>query len=85
MNSIPHADVFFLVATIGFIIIFALLVVVLIYIISLFKSVNRITKKIENNIDTIGDTAKDFVVSLWDSSVFSWIFGKKRKSKNAKD
>jgi energy-converting hydrogenase Eha subunit H len=81
MNSIPHADIFFLVSTIGFIIIFILVIIGLIYIISLLKSVTRISRKIEKDIDNIGDTAKDFVMQLWDSAIFSWIFGKKKKRK----
>lgn len=85
MNSLPHADVFFLVSTIGFIIIFILLAIGLIYVISLLKSINRISKKIEKDIDNIGDTAKDFIMQLWDSAIFSWIFGKKKKKQKISD
>ncbi len=85
MNSIPHADIFFFVATIGFSVTFLLVVILLIYIISLFRRINRIAKKIESDIEHIGDTAKSFVMQLWDSSIFSWIFGKKRKSKSSKE
>ena len=82
MSSIPHADIFFFVSTIGFIIIFALFAIGLIYLISLFKSILRISKIIERDIDTIGDTAKDFINQLWQSTLFSWIFGKKKSRKN---
>lgn len=82
MNTLAHADTFFFVATIGFIIIFAFLAVALIYLIMLFKSIHRISIKVEKDIDNIGDTAKEFIMQLWDSTVFSWIFGKKRKRKN---
>jgi len=81
MNSIPHADAFFIVSTIGFIIIFILLAIGLIYLICLLKSIMRISLKIEKDIDGIGDTAKEFVMKLWDSAIFSWIFGKKKKRK----
>jgi uncharacterized protein YoxC len=81
MNEIAHANVFFLVSTIGFIIIFILVIIALIYVIKLLASVGRISTKIEKDIDNIGDTAKDFVMQLWDSTIFSWIFGKKRKSR----
>jgi uncharacterized protein YoxC len=82
MNAIPHADIFFLVSTIGFIIIFILLAAVLIYLIRLLNSVARISKKIEKDIDNIGDTAKNFIMQLSDSTIFSWIFGTKKKRKN---
>lgn len=79
MNSIAHANTFFLVATIGFIIIFALIAIGLIYLICLFKSILRISKIIEKDIETIGDTTKDFIMQLWDNRLFSWLFGKKRR------
>jgi hypothetical protein len=81
MYTLTHADMFFIISSIGFIIIFILLTVALVYLISLLKSIARISAKIEKDIDNIGDTAKDFVMQLWDSTVFSWIFGKKRKRK----
>lgn len=85
MNSIAHADTFFFIASIGFIVTFLLIVIALLYVISLFKSINRISKKIEKDIDNIGDTAKEFVMQLWDSTIFSWIFGKKKKAKTIKE
>ncbi len=85
MNSIAHADTFFFIASIGFTIIFLLAVIALIYIISIFKKINRISAKIEKDIENIGDTAKDFVMQLWDSTIFSWLFGKKKKAKTVKE
>jgi hypothetical protein len=85
MNSIPHADMFFFIASIGFIVTFLLIVILLAYLISIFRKINRISAKIEKDIENIGDTAKDFVMQLWDSTVFSWIFGKKRKPKTIKE
>lgn len=81
MNTLAHADTFFLIASIGFIVIFILFAIGLIYLIKLLKSVARISAKIERDIENIGDTAKDFVMQLWDSTVFSWIFGKRKKRK----
>lgn len=83
MNTLAHADTFFFVATIGFIVIFALLAICLIYLIRLFKSVHRISTKIEKDIDNIGDTTKELIMQLWDSAVFSWLFGKRRKKRNS--
>ncbi len=77
-----HADTFFFIASIGFIITFLLVIICLIYLIKLLKSVARISVKVEKDIENIGDTAKEFVMQLWDSTVFSWIFGKKKKRKN---
>jgi hypothetical protein len=83
MNSIPHADIFFFVATIGFIVIFALFAVALMYLISLFKSILKITKIIEKDIETIGDTTKEFIMQLWDNPIFSWLFASKKKKRKS--
>jgi MFS superfamily sulfate permease-like transporter len=83
MNSIPHADLFFFVATIGFVIIFVLFAIALGYLISLFKSILKITKIIEKDIETIGDTTKEFIMQLWDNQIFSWLFGAKKKKKKS--
>ncbi|GEM_PF-2246720 len=81
MNAISNANMFFAISSIGFILIFILIIVALLYLISLLKSIARISAKIEKDMDNISDTAKDFVMRLWDSRIFSWIFGKKKKRK----
>ncbi len=81
MNSLAHANAFFLISTIGFVIIFILIVIGLVYVIMLFKSILRITKKIEKDIDNITDTAKSFIAQLWSSRLFSMIFGRRKKRK----
>ncbi len=62
-------------------VVFILLVIALLYLIKLLKSVARISAKIEKDIENIGDTAKDFIIQLWDSRVFAWIFGKRKRKK----
>jgi hypothetical protein len=81
MNTLPHANLFFLVSTIGFALIVILIAIGLIYLIILFKTVVRISKKIEKDVDTIGDTAKDLVSQLLGSRIFSWIFGLRKSKK----
>jgi hypothetical protein len=83
MNSIPHADIFFLVATIGFIVIFGLFAIALLYLISLFKSILNISKIVEKDIETIGDTTKEFIMELRDNQIFSWLFGAKKKKRKS--
>jgi uncharacterized membrane protein len=85
MNTLLHADIFFFIATIGFVVIFILVMIALIYLILLFKTIHRISLKIEKDIDTIGDTAKNFIMQLWESTIFSWLFGKKRKKSIIKE
>ena len=79
MQTLEHANTFFLISSIGFVALFLVLLVLGIYLIGIFKSVSRITKKVERDIDTIGDTAKEFVVDLQNSSLFSLLFRKRKK------
>jgi uncharacterized membrane protein len=82
MNAISNANTFFEISTIGFIIIFILIIIGLLYLISLLKSIARIVARIEKDMDNIGDTAKELVMRLWDSRIFSWLFGAKKRRKN---
>ena len=79
MESIQNANIFFLISSIGFVALFVILAAVGIYLIRIFKTVARITEKVERDIDTIGDTAREFVLDLQHSSLFSLLFRKRKK------
>ena len=79
MQTLEHANTFFLISSVGFTVLFLVLLVLGVYLIGIFKTVLRITKKVERDIDTIGDTAKEFVMDLQESSLFSLLFRKRKK------
>lgn len=79
MDTIIHADIFFFIATIGFVFFFILLFVTLYYLIRLLKSANRMAEKVEANIETISDEAKDMVLDFRDSPIVSFLFGRKNR------
>jgi hypothetical protein len=79
MDSFSQMHIFFLISSLGFIILFILVAVLLFYVISSVKTAKRILEKAERNIDHIGDTAKDILEDLRDSMIFRFLFGKKRK------
>ena len=81
MNTLIHADAFFFIATIGFVILFILLAIALVYLIRLFRSVTTITKGLEANALAIGDDAQALVADIRDSSIFSLIFGRRTRRK----
>lgn len=79
-QTLIHADIFFFISSIGFTIVTIALLIGLFYIIRVVRSVDRITTKIEEGIDTVGDDAKNLISDLRDSVVFRMIFGgRKRK------
>jgi len=79
MNNLLHADIFFFVSTIGFIVCFILFIILAVYLIQIARSVSAIAKKVERDVDTIGDTAKEFVLDLQNNSLFSLFFRKRKK------
>lgn len=79
MNELIHADIFFFIASIGFCIFIVLGTVLLVYIISTLHSVRNIMKKLEIDVDTIGDEAKEFLLDIQDSPLYRLFVGKKRR------
>lgn len=81
MSTLIHADIFFFVSSVGFIIIFALVSVGLYYIVGILKSVRHISRKLEGDVDNLSADAKEFISDLRTSVVYRMIFGKKRSLK----
>lgn len=74
-QELIYADTFFLISSIGFIVVAIVLVIGLIYMISILRSVRRITEKIEAGIETVGEDAKELIGDLRESTAFRMIFG----------
>ena len=79
MNTIIQSQIFFFISSIGFVILAILSAVVLIYFIYLLNLFSRILKKIEKDIDSIGDITKDMLEEVRDSNTYRFMFGHKRK------
>jgi large-conductance mechanosensitive channel len=83
MNTLLQSQVFFFVSSVGFVLLWILLAVFLFYLIKVTKTFSRIMDKIENNINSLGDTTREMLDDLRDSALFS--FFSRRKRKNRKD
>lgn len=80
-QTLIHADIFFFIASIGFIVITLLIAVGLVYVIRILRGVRRITDKIEQGINTAEEDVKELISDLRESSIFRMIFGgRKRKA-----
>jgi hypothetical protein len=84
METIIKADIFFFVSSIGFILLFVLAAIVLVQFIFLLRRWQRMSKKLEQDADTIREDAKEFLEHLTESRVFRFIFGKKRSIHTSK-
>ena len=80
METLAQSQIFFLISSIGFIIIGFLVVILLLYLIRATTSFSRIMEKVEKDIDNIGDTTKEMLEDVRDSAVFGFLFRKKKKS-----
>ncbi len=81
MENLIHADIFFFIASIGFILLGLLGAIVLLYIIRLLRSLVRTMEQIESDIARVGETARELVDDIRDSALLSLILGKKRSRK----
>lgn len=77
-----QSEIFFFISSIGFVVLGVLVAVILIYILRATHIFSKILKKAESDIDSMGDTTKEMLEDLRDSSVFRFLVGnRKRKNK----
>lgn len=79
MVNLIHADIFFFVSTIGFIVIGILLAVLIFKIIQIVNTFSRILTKVESSINTIGDATKEVIEEMRDSFIFKLLFKSRKK------
>mgnify|MGYP000455665154 CR=1 FL=1 len=79
METLIHADLFFFIATIGFVLLWGLIAIAIVYVIRLFRSVLRITTILEKDVAAISSDTKDLIHDLRHSRAFRFLFGKAKK------
>lgn len=78
MDSFSQMQIFFLISSVGFVILFILVAVFLFYLIRAMNIFNRILDKMEKDIDKIGDTTKEIIEDVRDSVIFKFLFRHKK-------
>lgn len=81
MDTLTQSEVFFVISSVGFVLLWIFVAVLLFYLIRVTHSFSRIMDKIEDNVNRIGDTTKELLEDLRDSTIFNFLFRKKRKSR----
>lgn len=81
MSTLTQSEIFFLISSVGFVVLWILVAIFLVYLIRIMHTFSRIMKQVEKDIDKISDTTKDILLDMRDSTVFRFIFGKKRKGR----
>lgn len=84
METLSQSEVFFIISSIGFVLLWVFVAILLFYLIRISQSFSRIMDKIEDNVNKIGDTTKEMLEDLRDNKLFSFFIKKKRKSHDKK-
>ncbi len=79
MNT--QSEVFFFISSIGFITLWILVAIFLVYLIRIMHTFSRIMEKVEKDIDKISETTRDMFLDMRESTVFRFLFGKKRRGR----
>lgn len=83
MEGLAQSQIFFFISSVGFVILWILVGVLLFYLIRATRTFSKIIDKAEKDIDNIGDTTKEMLEDVRDSAVFGFFF--RRKKKRRKD
>jgi hypothetical protein len=79
MDTISNSETFFLISSAGFVLLWVLTAVLLVYFIKATRTFARIMDNIEEDIDSLGDTTQEMLKDVRDSMIFNFIFRKKKK------
>lgn len=84
MNTFLQSQVFFFISSVGFVVLWIFVAILLFYLIRATKIFSKILEKAEKDIDEMGDMTKEMVEDIRDSAVFGFLFRKRRKHKEKK-
>ena len=84
MYAASNSEIFFFISSIGFVFLWALMAIFLIYLIRATDTFSRIMERVEKDVDNIGDTTKEMLVEVKDSFIFNLLFRKKKKHPKGK-
>ncbi len=81
MTSIMQSQIFFFISSVGFIILGILAAILLIYLLRTISLFSKILKKVEKEIDSVGDATKETIDAVRESNVFRFLFKGRSKRK----
>lgn len=81
MTTLIHADIFFFIASIGFILLTSLTAILLYYVIGILRKIRAVSDTIGENIEGMSNDAKEFVEDVRGSGVYRLLFPHKRAKK----
>ena len=79
------SETFFIISSVGFVVLWILIAVVLLYILRALQTFSRIIKRLESDINTIGDTTLELLEDVRETTVYKFLFGRKKSKKASKE
>lgn len=79
------SEIFFFISSLGFIILFVFIVVLLYYLIKISRTFSRITNKIENNINNTENFVREIIKLFKENIILQSIFNKNNKNKKGRN
>lgn len=84
METLNHADIFFFISSVSFVVLWVLVAILLFYLIRAVKIFYRIIDRIEGDVGKVGDITREMFEEMKDSAVWSFI-SRKRWTKRKKE
>ncbi|MCE9517435.1 hypothetical protein K8Q96_00325 [Candidatus Nomurabacteria bacterium] len=81
MESIIKADIFFFITSISVVIVTVVIIIASYYIIGTLSNLRDISRSLKNAADTVEADMTEIRERVIESSLFSFVFGKKKKKK----
>ncbi|MBX4189381.1 hypothetical protein KW785_02180 [Candidatus Parcubacteria bacterium] len=82
METLIHADIFFIVTTAAVVLVTAGLIVTFIYIVRAARRLEEYADRIGHDLKETGDEVRDMAAEVRESFLFNLLFKKKRRSKD---
>lgn len=84
MDTLVHADIFFFISSIA-VVVFTIFVCVFgFYLIKIMKNFSGISEKLRDGVNDADTEIREISEQVRDSAIFSFIFGKKKKTPRVK-
>ena len=83
METLSQSEIFFLISSISFVVLWILVAILLFYLIRVVRIFGRIIEKVEGDIDKVGDMTKEMLEEMKGSAVWAFLFRKKRERRKS--
>ena len=81
MEPVLKADIFFFITSIAVVVFTIFFTIIGVHLVRIMKNFSRISESLKNGVDTAGEELKEITEQVLESTVFNFLFTKKRKKK----